>query len=319
MKKRQPFNSTLKVKRISSSPYFKESFAQLEKLTIENKADASVLPFNSPERADILITNTHTVTSKITNNDLENCALLIHPNSGYDNLSAEFVAAASFPIIVGNPIRAQAVCNFILSALFSHYTKLPAQNKWDDKRTWNRKCISDLSILILGHGHIGSLLEKSLLPLAKSVQVYDPYAGLNEMNLENVDVIIPACSLNSKNKGLINRDFLLKCHPDFLLINAARGQLVAIEDLKSVLKSQPQAFAFLDVFEYEPCDFSQFSGIRNIQLSSHIAGVFSGIDEVTAMYEATVIADFQAMDETQFYDKYKNVLLSSRLKNGMLV
>lgn len=317
MKKR--LLSNFKVKRISTSPYFKESFAQLEKSTIEKKADAIVLPLNSPESAEVLISNTHTVTSKISPSDKTHCRLMIHPNSGYDNLEASFVSSVTFPIVIGNPIRAQAVANFILSALFSHYSKIPTEKNWDEKRSWKRKLLSELKILILGKGHIGSLLEKSLSPLAKSVHIYDPYKGSELFESKNIDVVIPACSLNTKNWGMINRDFLLNLNSDFLLINAARGQLVVTEDLISVLKMRPHAFAYLDVFENEPADFSLFNDVPNVHLTSHTAGVYSSIDEATAEYVATVIDDFQTMDQSLFHEKYKSVLLSSRLQNGMLI
>lgn len=316
--KKRPL-SKLVVKRISTSPYFKESFARLEKETIERAANATVLPLNSTEPADILITNTHTLTDKISSADQEQCQLMIHPNSGYDNLGAEFVAAARFPVIVGNPIRAQAVTNFILSALFSHYSRLPSQQAWDEGRKWKRRLLSELSIVILGGGHIGSLLEKSLLPLAGKIQVFDPYQGRSALDLNGVDVVIPACSLNAENHHFIDRDFLAKLNEDFLLINAARGQLVKTNDLIDILKKRPGAFAFLDVFETEPADFSLFKELNNVQLSSHIAGVYSSIDETTANYVGNVIADFQTMEEAAFNEKYKSVLLKSRLQNGMLV
>lgn len=316
--KKRPL-SNLIVKRISTSPYFKESFARTEKESIESKAGAIVLPLNSPEPADVLITNTHTVTSQISSADLNRCQLMIHPNSGYDNLEASFVEKAAFPVIVGNPIRAHAVANYILATLFAHYSSVPVQKTWDEGRKWNRKLLSELSIVILGRGHIGSLLEKSLLPLAGRLQVYDPYQGLTQLDLNQVDVVIPACSLNEKNVHLIDRPFLSKLNNDFLLINAARGQLVSTVDLMAILKERPLAHAYLDVFEKEPADFSLFKGIYNITLTSHIAGVYTGIDQTTANYVASVVYDFSTMEENDFKTKYKSVLLNARFQNGMLI
>lgn len=320
--KKRPL-SNLIVKRISTSPYFKESFARLEKETIESKADAtrhiSVLPLNSPDPADILITNTHTIPSQISESDLQRCQLMIHPNSGYDNLEASFIESVRFPVIVGNPIRAHAVANFILSTLFAHYSSLPVQKTWDEGRKWNRKLLSELSIVILGRGHIGTLLEKSLTPLAGRLQVFDPYQGKNQLDLNLVDVVIPACSLNKKNFHLIDRTFLSQLNEDFLLINAARGQLVATDDLISVLKEKPRAYAYLDVFEKEPADFTLFKNLDNITLTSHIAGVYSGIDQMTANFVASIVYDFSTMEENDFKLKYKSVLLNDRFQNGMLI
>lgn len=312
--------SKLLVKRISTSPYFSPDFFQLETETIESITGVEVLPLNSDTIANILITNTHTDTSQIPKAQLDACELMIHPNSGYDNLGAEFIKSAQFPVVIGNPIRAQAVVNFILSALFSHYSPIPNDHQWNQTRKWPRKLISELNILILGHGHIGATLNKTLLNLEAKVKVYDPYQGLDELNLRDVDVIIPACSLNSFNHHMIDKIFLNQVNDDFLLINAARGALVNTTDLTEVLKERPNAFAILDVFEKEPLDLSMFNNIKNINVSSHIAGVYKNIDFMTARFEAEVISNFKTMTLCDFEKKYTSEILKNRLTNdGYLI
>ena len=313
-------SSKLTVKRISSSPYFSPLFSQLEIETIENLTKSLMLPINSTEISSVLITNTHSDLSAISEQQLKACRLMIHPNSGYDNFSREFVALAQFPIVLGNQIRANAVTNYILSALFSHYSAIPVEQNWNHLRKWPRKLLSELNILILGQGQIGSLLKSSLTPLAREVRVFDPHAGFPDLNLQNIDVLIPACSLNNKNQSLIDELMLLKLNEDFLLINAARGNLVNTKELLSVLKKRPRAFAVLDVFEIEPFDFeSIYKEINNIKLTSHIAGVFKNIDYDTAQFEAKVIFDFINLDSSAFEKLYTNLLLKNRLRNQDLI
>ncbi len=311
--------SKLTVKRISTSPYFKESFAKLEKDAIETKAEAEMLPFNSDLPADILITNTHTIVENISTSDYNHCKLMIHPNSGHDNFSADFVSKASFPIIIGNPIRAHAVTNFILSALLSHFSPIPRETTWSKTRKWERRLLSELNVLLIGMGHIGGLLKESLTPLVGSLSIYDPYLKNTTLDLSNIDVVIPVCSLNKKNHSFINRKFLMELNEDFLLINASRGSLVKTDDLIEVLKLRPNAYAILDVFEKEPADFNQFKDLTNIQLSSHIAGVYSNIDNETATFVASVISDFQQLKEESFKEKYKRVLLKNRLRDDFII
>ncbi|MBP9680815.1 MAG: hypothetical protein KBD76_05385 [Bacteriovorax sp.] len=315
--------SKLAVKRISTSPYFNEHFALLEKQIIESLGFTEVLTFNSAEVADVLITNTHTQLEQLSAIDIERCKLMIHPNSGYDNFSADFIKQTPFPVIIGNPIRAQAVTEFILSALFSHYTSIPSQITWDKNRLWPRKRLSELSLLILGKGHIGALLEATLKPLVHSISFFDPYCESTQHiplpDLKNIDVLIPACSLNQNNHGLINYDWLTQLKKDFLLINAARGALVKTQDLITVLQQQKKAHAYLDVFELEPADFSLFKGLENIKLSSHIAGVYANIDQATSEYEASVIFDFQNITSEEFENKYQTTLLKNRLRGHFLI
>lgn len=311
MKKR--ISSNLLVKRISSSPYFSPSFLELEKDKIENDNGTQMLPFSSEAIANILITNTHTITSQISDEQLKACKLIIHPNSGYDNFDADFVKEAIFPIVIGNPIRAHAVANYILSALYTHYSPIPSVSTWSEKRQWPRKLLNELNILILGHGHIGSLLQKSLLSQCASLSFFDPYLNEVDLNLKNIDVVILACSLNKLNYQIINKEFLLQLNDDFLLINAARGGLVNTSDLLQVLASRAHSYAVLDVFENEPADFTIFKSFKNILVSSHIAGVHQKIDTTTVEFEAAVINDFIQLSKNKFEKKYHKMILKNRL------
>ncbi|MBC7541028.1 MAG: hypothetical protein H7281_19575 [Bacteriovorax sp.] len=306
--------SKFSVKRISSSPYFSKDFSTLEQETIYNLTGSDMLPLNSNELASVLITNTHTDLATISEEQLEMCQLMIHPNSGYDNFPAEFVSKVKFPIVIGNPIRANAVANYILSALLSHYSAIPNEMTWNEERKWPRRLLSELNILILGYGHIGSILRESLVPLVAGVRIFDPFAGFPNLDLHNIDVLIPICSLNIKNRSMVNKAMLLELKEDFLLINAARGSLVDTEDLLNVLTIRPDASAVLDVFEKEPADFSQFSQIKNIFLSSHLAGVYKKIDLTTANFEAQTIFDFMKMENFEFENKYKTMILKNRLQ-----
>ena len=279
-----------------------------------------MLPFNSEVIADILITNTHTDLSQISNDQLKVCKLMIHPNSGYDNFEAEFVNKANFPIVIGNPIRAHAVANYILSALYSHYSPIPSVTTWNEKRQWPRKLLNELNILILGLGHIGSILKTSLSNQCASLTFFDPYLMDTDLNLKNVDVVILACSLNKLNYQIINKKFLLQLNDDFLLINTARGGLVKTSDLLETLAKKTNSYAILDVFENEPADFSIFNSIKNILISSHIAGVYQKIDTTTVEFEAAIIKDFVQLSKNKFEKKYSKMILKNRLSSdGFLI
>ena len=317
MKKGKIFNFT--VKRISISPYYSSSFFDLEKSTLESISGIRYLDYNSKEDSDILITNTHTKLSDITTSQIEKCKLLIHPISGYDNFSLEFIKSAPFSIVIGNVIRSHAVANFILSNLLFHYSPIPHHASWDKSRKWPRKLLNELNIQIIGDGHISKILQASLAPLVKNILVHDPYKNKNQFELENIDVLIPLCSLNSTSKHMINHSALTKLNSDFLLINAARGELVDTEALVQILSKSPRAYAVLDVFENEPCDFSNFKNIANLKLTSHIAGVYTNLDIVTCDFEKKLIQDFCQLSQTDFENKYTDSLLKSRIFQNTLI
>jgi len=317
---KQKTTSKFLIKRISKSPYFLDSFFNNEIKRLSSIANVEMLPFDSSELADILITNTHTKVESITSEQLEKCQLMIHPNSGYDNFTSTFVKDHNFSIIIGNPIRAQAVANYILAALFGHFSPLPYESKWNQSRVWNRKLLSECKILLIGQGHVGSLLKTALRGLAGELRVYDPYLNNSALELKGIDVIIPVCSLNNKNQYMIDSHFLSQCNSDFLIINAARGKLVNTAELMKTLREQPKAFAILDVFEKEPLDFSLIADTPNVKLSSHMAGVFSTIDTTTISFEENCIRDFTKMNTLEFEKTYKKLILKNRLiENDFLI
>lgn len=304
--------SKLRIFRTSTSPYFPSDFNQREKNTLEglNAEMVSGLP------CDILITNTHTDFTKLKYSDLDNLKLIIHPNSGYDNFNAELISKLKIPVILGSTIRAQAVTQYILSALFTHFTPVAHQKSWSPQREFNRPLLGDLKITIIGHGHIGKLLSSTLKPLVRKLEIIDPF--LNQSGeLDNSDVVILACGFNFSNHHLVNEEFLTRLSPNVLLINAARGELIETNSLVKFLKNNKNAYAVLDVFEKEPNDFSAFNELTNIKTTSHIAGVFNGIDQATIDFEASVIHDF--LTNKDFEKKYYAENLKNRLhEKGLL-
>ena len=262
----------------------------------------------SSRKEIILITNTHSDVSSLSTELLSRVKLLIHPNSGHDNLPYEWVNKQSFPILLGNNIRAHAVTNTILSHLFGHYSPLGHQEAWDKERLYKRKLLSELTVHIIGHGHIGVILEQSLTPLVKKLHITD----INNSEELSSDVIIPVPSLTKSSRHLINESFLLNQADDFCLINCSRGEVVNTKELLKVLSQKKDAFAYLDVFEKEPCDFSEFSSYPNIKTTSHIAGVFKHIARDTIEFEKNILETFLDLESDQFKERFKDSLLNNK-------
>ncbi len=273
-----------------------------------------MLPSDSGVSTDMLITNTHTNFDLLSGEQIGQLKLILHPNSGYDNIPVDFVKASKAPIIIGSTIRAQAVSQYILSALFNHFSKLPEQPFWDVDRKWPRKLISDLKVCLLGHGHIGKILSSTLTPMVKELTIYDPFENFTQLNNKNADVVILACGLNVKSHHIIDKTFLNAISEEALIINAARGELIKTSDLINFLDANNKAFAVLDVFEKEPADFGAFRHLKNIKHTSHIAGVYQNIDQHTIDFEVEVIRNFFELTEFDFKNKYQKMILQNRLR-----
>lgn len=308
-------DTKLKIKRISTSPYFSLEFNRLENEALCPFAE--MLPSDSDEYPDVIITNTHTKFNSFSEELIDHLKLIIHPNSGYDNIPAEFVRRSKAPIIVGSTIRSQAVAQYILSALFNHFSPIPHHSYWDSDRKWPRRLLSDLKVSLIGHGHIGKILTHTLAPLVKELMIYDPYENMNQLDHKNSDVVILTCGLNTKNKFMINRNFLNQIKEDALIINTARGELIKTDDLINFLMANDNAFAVLDVFEKEPCDLSVFKKLQNIKCTSHIAGVYKNIDLHTIEFETTTLKNFIELTSFDFNNKYQKMILQNKLRNDI--
>ncbi len=315
---------------MNASPYQDSKFFAREKRILEgipNSKYLSSLRELDPNTPVILITNTHTAPEDIAPALLEQTVLMIHPNSGHDNYKKEFVRNANFPIILGNPIRSHAVFEYTLSCLFHHFIQVPSHQHWSDKREWNRKLLRDQKVLILGYGHIGKLLEKTLKTICQSVTVVDPYVkekgvltNLNNDHLKDINILIAAASLTKSSYKMIKSDELKKLNPEVVVINPARGGIICEKSLTHFLQQNPQAKAFLDVFEEEPFKPGLYNPIENLNKTSHIAGVHRKLNQDIISFEYLVIKDFiQFADENQtaaFFEQYQECLLTEDLYYG---
>lgn len=309
----------VQVYRINSSSYQDRAFFSKEKEELESIPGVSYITSLTQIKEDlpfILISNTHTNPEDLSQNLLDNTSLWIHPNSGYDNLSQSFVANSKFPVIVGNPIRANAVSEYILGALFTEFTTIKNHPYWSEDRKWNRSLLRDQNVLVIGMGMIGTMVYQSLTPLCKSVVAFDPYSEnkfsnssikreLNESIIKNKNVVIIAASLTSTSRNLIDSEFLKHLPQDALIINSARGEIIIEEDLIEWLQKNRKAKAYLDVFQKEPFPPGFMTDVRNVVKTSHIAGVHQGLGDDIIKFEKDIIADFCEHLERKDLESFK--------------
>lgn len=304
----------LKLFRADISPYQANNYGARERALLQDNG------FTWSEEltdADILITNTHTLLDRFSQSELNNLKLVIHPNSGYDNFTPAQIEALPCPLILGNQIRAKSVTNYALASLFHALGTPPWQPSWDKARAWSRRSLEFMQVQIIGHGHIGKLLEAALAPISKKICVYDPYQDQMNLDLKNADIILFACSLNRANHNFLNQARLSELKDDCIIINPARGKLINRSELIKWLNDHPRAQAYLDVFEEEPTDLSKFPS--NAFCTSHIAGVDDKLDERIMNFVLSVCQDFKQLSSNDFTQKWQNAILAKRIVAGEFI
>ena len=301
------------VKRTHSSSYFPPDFESQEKAALEALPGVHYLGTQDEVPAEgtlCLLTNTHTnLTPFLPVRD--RVALILHPNSGHDNLNTD-VAGFKAPCVLGNPIRAQAVAQWIMGALMQHFTAIVPQRVWPRSRSWDRPLLSEKSILIVGLGEVGRKVFRALEALGATPDVHDPFLGPQRPEGKIWDVVILAASLNPTSENFINEAFLKSVSKDFILLNPARGEMVDERALRAHFKKHPQGRAYLDVHRKEPYAPSFWLDCPQVVATPHIAGVWTGLTDAMIKFEEETLLLWRLMKREDFLSTHRTLLLSER-------
>ncbi len=126
-----------------------------------------------------------------------------------------------------------------------------------------------------------------------TVLAYDKYKtdytaeapGVREVDLETIqqhaDIISLHLPLTGETRHLVNKSFIDRCKPGFILINTSRGTCVNTKDLVLALEKGIVGGACLDVFENEKPEtynlaaknlYRRLHKLDHVVLSPHVAG-----------------------------------------------
>jgi D-3-phosphoglycerate dehydrogenase len=140
--------------------------------------------------------------------------------------------------------------------------------------------ISTLTVGLLGFGRIGRLVATSMASFGSDILVYDPYTAqipepYQRVNQDELftrsDILFLHAPLTPETRGIVNEGMLAKLPIGAIVVNAARGPLVVLDDLVAALRSGHLNGAALDTFPIEPLDPSLITDVPNLLLSPHTA------------------------------------------------
>ena len=156
--------------------------------------------------------------------------------------------------------------------------------------------ISGKTVGLVGYGDIGRSAATRLVALGMNVIAYDPGKLTIDDNgvtlaswpesIEACDFILFTCSLNAKNKHMLNKDVLDKCKKGLRVINVARGPLIDENALCEALRTEQVHSAALDVFEVEPLPMNSY--LREHPLC--VFGSHNGSNTSDAVEKTNVVA-----------------------------
>lgn len=158
-----------------------------------------------------------------------------------------------------------------------------------------------LTLGIVGFGRIGQAVARRAAPFGPRILVSDPYvaddvvsgagAELVSMDvlLENADLVTLHCPLTPETRGIMGASQLARMKPDAALVNTARGPLIDLDALTTVLTENPAFRAAFDVVDPEPlAGDSPLVALPNVILTPHSA--YYSIQSVETVRNETFLA-----------------------------
>jgi len=128
--------------------------------------------------------------------------------------------------------------------------------------------------IIRGFGCTVLYNKRTPLTAAEEAEFGATYAKLDDL-LARSDVVSLNCPLTPDTRNLINKTTLQRMKPTAVLVNVARGGVVAEDDLVWALKNGVIHSAAMDVYEIEPLppDSPLLQPIDNLTVTPHLAAI----------------------------------------------
>jgi phosphoglycerate dehydrogenase-like enzyme len=131
-------------------------------------------------------------------------------------------------------------------------------------QTAKSKALAGSTILVLGMGGIGSYIARvckafdmRVIGVGRSGALIPPADEGGRLSdvprlLPRADYVVVALPMTASTVGLVDRAFLSRMKEDAVLVNIARGKIVAEDDLYEHLKAHPRFRAAIDVWWVYP-------------------------------------------------------------------
>ena len=197
----------------------------------------------------------------------------IKQNPQLEWVQLPFAGVDAFSGVLDLPVRftsakgsyKEPVAEHALALSLALARKLPVRIKatsWGKREAFS---FYDSNIFIVGAGGIAEELIKLLEPFRSRITVVrnDPSIHISGANLvigtnqlpdgiSEADLVVIACALTEKTRGLFDLNLLGKMKPSAYLVNVARGPIVITQDLLEALERGLLAGAAVDVTDPEP-------------------------------------------------------------------
>jgi len=243
----------------------------------------------------VLVRSATKVTSEFVDR-APNLKLVIRGGVGIDNIEVDYCEKKGIRVENTPEASAIAVAELTMALMLTISRNLvlahnsTKEGKWLKKELKGRELYGKTLGLVGGAGRIASEVAKRATAFGMNMFACDicgrplDYAELMDTDDLFVysDILSLHTPLTDDTRHIIKKKNLDKMKTGAILINTARGGLVAERDLYDALKSGKLAYAGLDVYETEPLTNSPLFELDNVLLTPHIgAQTYENMDRIT--------------------------------------
>jgi lactate dehydrogenase-like 2-hydroxyacid dehydrogenase len=224
---------------------------------------------------------------------------------GTDAVDLDLARARGIRVSVTAGVLTEDVADMALGLLLAVARRLAEGDrfvragKWPKDRFPLGRKVAGKRLGILGFGRIGQAIARR----AEGFGMVVSYTDVQELNLpqrfvpsledlaRGSDFLVIAASASAQTRGLVGRAVLDAVGPEGILINIARGSIVAEAELVAALQDGRLGAAGLDVFVDEPNAPEALFSLDNVVLEPHQA---SATIETRVEMGRNVLANLEA-------------------------
>ncbi|MEN9572712.1 MAG: D-3-phosphoglycerate dehydrogenase [Verrucomicrobiota bacterium] len=237
---------------------------------------------------------------------------------GVDNVDVE--AATQRGVVVMNTPAGNTLTTAELSfaMILNLARKVPQAHGSMVAGKWDRKLFMGVELHgktlgVLGAGRIGTEVGKRALAFGMKVLAYDPFltegrakalgfslAADVDAIYQEADFITVHLPVTEQTRGMLNTAAFAKMKPGVRIVNCARGEIIAEDDLLVALDSKKVAAAALDVFCVEPMAVDHpFRKHPSLILTPHLGASSEEAQEKCGIEVAEVITAYLLTGEVR--------------------
>jgi phosphoglycerate dehydrogenase-like enzyme len=236
---------------------------------------------------EIIIIRTKTILSAQDLMKYPNLKLIIRAGSGFDNVDVEVAFKRNIAVCTTPDANAQAAFEHTVSLIFAMLKGHQQgkgnilSNNWKSNLDFNWE-ISDLKVLVVGVGRIGTRVGNFLQSFDAEVRGVDPF--LSEQDWRDRDIESTSfnsgliwcnlltfhCPLYRLTRNYFSSQTLKSIRNRFWLINTARGGILEEQAVETGLSSGKILGLGMDVFREEPPRFKEYFTDSKVFLTPHI-------------------------------------------------